>query len=193
MAMTQNTLAKSFKALHKPSSPLILANVYDAPSARAVASLVAAKAIATASYAVANAVGIEDDDMSIEANLAAVKAVVAATRVFEKPITIDFQDGYGEQLEDGISKLIDLGVVGINLEDYDKEAKVMYSVDEATDRIRKVLVIAKRRGVPDFVVNARCDTLVHGGGLPEVWTGISLCWCYECICLGRVLPGRNHS
>lgn len=36
------------------------------------------------------------------------------------------------------------------------------------DRIKKVLDTAHSFGIPDFVVNARCDVLVYGGSLREV-------------------------
>lgn len=168
MANVQNALAKAFKALHKPGSPIVLTNVYDAPSARAVASLTSAKAIATASYAVAKAAGVEDNDMTKETNLAAARAVASAVKEFSKPVTIDFQDGYGDLLEDATTELIEAGVVGVNLEDCDKEKQIMYSQDQAVARIKRLLAVAKSQGVHDFVVNARCDTLIHGGKLSEV-------------------------
>jgi 2-methylisocitrate lyase-like PEP mutase family enzyme len=44
----------------------------------------------------------------------------------------------------------------------------MHSKAEAVSRIKRALSTARQHGVPDFVVNARCDTLVQGGQLPEV-------------------------
>jgi 2-methylisocitrate lyase-like PEP mutase family enzyme len=170
MASTQNILAKGFKARHQPGSPLVLVNVYDAPSANAVASLPTAKAIATASYAVASAAGVGDDDLTHETNLAAANAIASAVKKYQKPVSIDFQDGYGEQLEEATAALLQIGVVGVNLEDCDKATHNMYSVVEAATRIKRVLTVAQSQGVPDFVVNARCDTLVHGGSLSEVIT-----------------------
>lgn len=168
MATVQNALARSFRALHTSGSPLIFANIYDAVSARAVASLPGAKALATASYAVAEAAGLRDDALTQAVNLAAARNIASAIKEFGKPLSVDFQDGYGDQLEAGITELIQAGVVGINLEDYNGSAKKCYSISEAADRVKKVLSTAAASGVPDFVVNARCDTLVHGGSLEEV-------------------------
>ncbi|RFU75061.1 carboxyphosphonoenolpyruvate phosphonomutase [Trichoderma arundinaceum] len=168
MANVTNTLAKSFKALHTPHYPLIFTNIYDAVSARAVASLPGAKAIATASYAVAEAAGLKDDTLTRAVNVAAAKNIASAIKEFGKPLSVDFQDGYGDQLEEGITELVEAGVVGVNLEDYNGSAKILYSISEATDRIKRVLSTASKLGVPDFVVNARCDTLVQGGALEEV-------------------------
>lgn len=165
---TTAALATTFRSLHNPSHPLILTNVHDAPSARAVASLPATTALATASYAVAVAAGLEDAELSLEANLAAVRPIAAIAKEHNLPLTVDFQDGYGDQLEKGVGALLDLGVVGINLEDRDKDTGAMMSLAVAAERVNRVVAVAKRRGVNDFVVNARCDTLIVGGAIDEV-------------------------
>ena len=163
-----NKLAIVLRNLHVPGKPLVLANVYDILSAQAVAGLPACKALATASYAVARAWGTEDDDMTLEENLNAVQGIGKVAAQFHKPLTVDIQDAYGNKLEEGITGLIDRGAVGVNLEDCDKDTQRMYSPEEAADRIKRVLEAAKGAGVPDFVVNARCDTLIHGGEVEEV-------------------------
>lgn len=165
--MSTQALAKILKSLHEPGNPVLLANVYDILSARAVASLPSCKALATASYAVATARGTTDEDLDLDTNLSQIPSIAAVAKDFDKPLTVDIQDGYGESLERAIASLIDYGVVGVNLEDCDKNGK-LYSPDKAVDRIRKTLAIAKNKGVPDFVVNARCDVLVQGGNLDEV-------------------------
>jgi hypothetical protein len=48
--------------------------VYDAVSARAVAALSGTQALATASFAVAAATGASDNDMTLETNMAALRA-----------------------------------------------------------------------------------------------------------------------
>lgn len=162
-----NDSAKRLKSLHKPGKPLILANVYDVLSARAVAELPSAKVLATASYGVARANGTQDDDMTLETNLEAVVGIAAVAREFDKPLTVDVQDAYGDRLEEAIGRLIDLGVAGVNLEDVDKESQKFHSIEVAADRVRRALDVARYKGVPDFVVNARCDTLVWGGKIEE--------------------------
>jgi 2-methylisocitrate lyase-like PEP mutase family enzyme len=163
-----NQLARTLKALHEPGKPLVLANVYDILSAEAVGSLQSCKALATASYAVARAWGTEDDDMTLETNLNAVAGIGKVAMKLKKPLTVDLQDAYGTELEDAIRGVIERGAVGINLEDCDKATSKMYPADEAANRVKQALAIAKKVGVPDFVVNARCDTLVHGGEMDEV-------------------------
>ena len=163
-----NTLARTLRSLQKPGKPLVLANVYDYPTADAVASLPSSHAIATASYAVARTFGVEDDDMTLEQNLAVAKLIGKAVAKHGKPLTVDLQDGYGNRLEEAIKGVVAAGAVGVNLEDCDKDAKKMYSLDEASDRVRRAIKAASGAGVPDFVVNARCDTLLHEGEMDEV-------------------------
>ncbi|KAF9770615.1 hypothetical protein IL306_011817 [Fusarium sp. DS 682] len=123
-------------ALHQPHSPVVFPNIYDAASAKAVASLPSAKALATASYAVAAAAGLRDDDLTMEINIAAATRIASAIKDFQKPLSVDFQDGYGDRLEDGIRQLLQAGVAGINLEDYNNTTKKMYSSDEAASSIK---------------------------------------------------------
>ena len=62
MKMTDQTRkAEHFRALHIPGTPLLLFNIWDAGSAKAVAAA-GAKAIATSSWSVANANGFADGE-----------------------------------------------------------------------------------------------------------------------------------
>lgn len=162
-----NSVAKAFRALHQPGSPLQLANVYDAITAKAVAPLPNTHALGTASYSVAAAAGLEDPDLDLESNLRAAKAVATVATYFKKPLTVDFQDGYGENLRSGIARLIEIGAAGVNIEDANKETGQMYSIEEAATRIRHVMQVAFDKGVPDFVVNARADCLLHNGTIED--------------------------
>ncbi|KAF1846706.1 PEP phosphonomutase-like protein [Cucurbitaria berberidis CBS 394.84] len=164
---TQNDTARAFKALHKPGDPLVLTNVWDAITANAVASLPATKALATASYAIAAAAGLSDDELTLEVNLRAVSAIAKVAKAHNLPLTADFQDGFGDQLDEGVRSVIKLGAVGINLEDFSRELGGLYPVAEAQERIRRVLAVAGEEGVPDFVVNARTDALFAGQNVDE--------------------------
>jgi 2-methylisocitrate lyase-like PEP mutase family enzyme len=163
---SQNDIAKTLKALHKPGDPIILTNVWDAISAKTVASLPETKAIATASYAVALAAGLEDPELDPETNLRAATAIAKVAKEFNKPLTVDFQDGWGDKLEVEVRKIIKVGAVGINLEDFGRDLNGgkggLYDIPVAQERIQKVLAIAKEEGVPDFVINARTDALLIG-------------------------------
>ncbi|KAJ5189632.1 Pyruvate/Phosphoenolpyruvate kinase [Penicillium cf. griseofulvum] len=167
---TQNDIAKHLRALHQPGNPLILTNVYDAATASIIASLPSAPAIATASYAIAATIGVDDNALTKAQNLTAIAAIAASVRALNpaKPLTVDLQDGYGDtaELADTINQIIALGVVGCNIEDMDATG-VLRSVDEAAARVRVVIQAAKAAGVPDFVVNARTDVLLTENGTIE--------------------------
>jgi 2-methylisocitrate lyase-like PEP mutase family enzyme len=170
MASSQlNDLAVTFKSLHKPGQPIVVANVHDIPSAKTVVPLPSLKAIATASWGIAFTAGLDDDDLDLETNINGIIAIGKIARQHGKPMTCDIQDGYGERLDEVISRIIkEADAVGVNLEDYSREKGGFYYVEEAAERVKRALKIAKDNGVSDFVVNARCDILVHGGKLEEV-------------------------
>src|SRR4051812_14068488 len=88
---TQREKAQLFASLHVPGGPLILYNVWDPGSAKAVAEA-GAKAIATGSHPVASANGFPDGHgMPMDLALANAARVVAAV---ELPVTIDFEGAY---------------------------------------------------------------------------------------------------
>lgn len=168
-----NTLAKRLKSLHVSGQPLLLANVWDASSAKAIASHSSTKAIATASYAIAMMHGVEDADLTLDLNLKGIEMVAKGLRnagkAEEVPLTADLQDGYADPPET-IRKAVELGVVGCNLEDADnsKPQLTLRSTEESISRIEAVLKAAKEAGVPEFVVNARTDIFGKEGTVHDV-------------------------
>ncbi len=168
-----NMLAKRLKSLHVPGQPLVLANVWDASSAKAIASHSRTKALATASYAIAMMVGVEDADLTLDLNLRGIEMVAQGLRnagkAEELPLTADLQDGYADPAET-IRKAVELGVVGCNLEDADntKPQLTLRGTDDSVSRVRAVLEAAKEAGVPDFVVNARTDIFGKDGTVEDV-------------------------
>ena len=167
----QNLRAAHFRSLHQPGNPLVLCNVYDAATARIVASNPSCQALATASYAIAYATGEKDDDsMSLETNIAAIRIISPVAAEFSKPLTVDLQDGYGSELPEAMRTIIHLGAVGCNIEDKNDQSGDLYPIGEATDRIRTALATATDAGVPSFAVNARTDTLTKGGSIDDAIT-----------------------
>ncbi len=162
-----NAEAQSFKALHVPGKPLLLANVHDAASAHLVASMPTCRALATASFSVALANGTEDAKLKLETQLSAVEAIAAVAREHNKPLTVDLQAGYADQLEEAIVKMVELGVVGVNIEDSDQTTNKIVDEHTAVERIKTAIAAATKAGLPDFVVNARSDTFLKEGNLEE--------------------------
>lgn len=158
-----NIAAKAFKQLHQPGNPVLLANVWDIASANVVAALPSSKVLATSSFAIARANGVEDDDLTPAMNREAIKAIAVVAKRYNKPLTVDIKDGYGSQLEEAITALVHAGASGANLEDFNIAEGKMYSEVDAVHRIERCLAVAQELGVPDFVLNARCDVLKNGG------------------------------
>ncbi len=109
--------AEQFQALHIPGEPLVLFNIWDPGSAKAVAAS-GAKAIATSSWAVANANGFADgESMPMLLALDNLRRIVGVTAL---PVTVDLESGYGDTPE-SVGEIFGLamnaGAVGCNLED----------------------------------------------------------------------------
>src|SRR5512134_1914231 len=94
--MTKHDPGSAFRALHRPGSPFILANAWDAGSARLLAAL-GAEALATSSAAHAFTLGRPDmGHVSRDESLAHAAGLVAATPL---PVSGDFENGFGETPE----------------------------------------------------------------------------------------------
>ncbi|MFZ5745081.1 MAG: isocitrate lyase/PEP mutase family protein [Pseudomonadota bacterium] len=148
----------AFKALHVPGDPLVLFNIWDAGSARAVARA-GAKAIATGSYGVAEAQGFSDgEDFSIDDALRNLERVL---RVTDLPVTLDFESGYGAnaaEVGQSVQRARAACAAGINMEDRMPGQAELIPLAEAADRV----AAAASSGL---FVNARCD--VYRGVKPE--------------------------
>src|SRR5499427_2633174 len=95
-AIDQARKAEEFRALHVPGKPLVLFNIWDAGTAKAVAAG-GAKAIATGSWSVASANGFVDGErIPLALAIDNLRRIVAAT---DLPVTVDLESGYGDAPE----------------------------------------------------------------------------------------------
>ena len=144
--------AQRLAELHRADEILVLANVWDVASARAVAAVDGVSALATASHSIAATLGYEDgENISLDEHLAMVERIVAAV---ELPVSMDFEAGYGDAGE-AARRAIGIGVVGGNLEDQLKP------LDESVAAVEAALAAGRDAGI-DFVLNARTDAYVRG-------------------------------
>ncbi|MEX3021071.1 isocitrate lyase/phosphoenolpyruvate mutase family protein [Kluyvera sp. STS39-E] len=106
-----------FTALHYQASPLLLANVWDASSARAAAQA-GYQALGTSSAAIATMLGYADgESLTFEELYFMVCRIRAASTL---PLNVDMESGYAETPDgvvENLLRLAALGVVGVNLED----------------------------------------------------------------------------
>ncbi|MBA3940118.1 MAG: isocitrate lyase/phosphoenolpyruvate mutase family protein [Sphingopyxis sp.] len=139
-----------FRALHVPGDPLILVNIWDAGSAKAVAGA-GARAIATGSYGVAGAQGRNDgEDFPLDDVFDNLGRILSVT---DLPVTIDMESGYGADpaaVGVSIGRARAAGAAGINMEDRLPGATELLPLAEAAARYRA----AADTGI---FVNARCD------------------------------------
>lgn len=159
MTADQRTAARTFAALHRAGDPLVLFNVWDAGSARAVEAG-GAQAIATGSWSVAAANGLDDgEQLPLELVLANLARIVASVRL---PVTIDLERGYAVEAN-GVARTvaaaIDAGAVACNLEDGRADGGLRRIVDQA-ERISQARRAADAHDLP-FFVNARTDVFLQ--------------------------------
>lgn len=153
--------APAFRALHKRGAPFILANAWDAGSARVLAAM-GAQAIGTSSAAHAFTLGRPDmGGVSRDEALAHAQDLVAATPL---PVSGDFENGFGEAPEtcaETVRLAAEAGLAGLSIEDTALPAETPYAADLAAERIRAAACAA--RALPrDFVLVARADGVMNG-------------------------------
>jgi len=146
--------ARAFHGLHRQGL-LVLANAWDAGSARLIESL-GARAIATTSCGVAWSHGYPDGDFLPMDRV--VWTIASIARVISVPLTADVEGGYSDDPQEvgaNVARVIDAGAAGINIEDG------LATVDLTAAKIAAARAAADRAGVELFI-NARCDVYLRG-------------------------------
>src|SRR5678816_653446 len=140
--LTQKEKAKQFHSLHRAGRLLILPNIWDCLGANLLESL-HYPAIATASASVAFTNGFDDgQNISFDSVLAILKKIAGSVNI---PVSADIESGFAEndtELKPNIKQLLATGIVGINIEDTDKqttsivpiETCLLYTSDAADER-----------------------------------------------------------
>ena len=171
--MNQSAKAARFAALHIKGAPLLLYNAWDAGSAQAILDA-GAKAIATSSWAVAEAQGYRDGEAIPVELVEQIVARIAGT--IDVPVTVDFEGGYSDDdqvLAANVFRLLALGVVGMNFEDRVVKGVGLYAVDRQAHRIAAIRDAADKQGVNLFI-NARTDVFLGQQGDPAQSVGEAL-------------------
>lgn len=157
-----SVLARTFRSLHVPGRPLVLFNVWDAGSAKAVAAA-GARALATGSWSVAAAHGFADgEQMPFDLCLANLQRIAGAT---DLPVTIDLEGGYGADpaaVGENVARALGAGAVGCNIEDSFPENGSLREASDQAARLRAAREAADALGIPAFL-NARTDVFFQAG------------------------------
>ena len=155
-----------FVKLHQQDEPLLIANVWNAQSARLFEKL-EFKALATSSAAVASTLGYSDgEQMSFDEYLFMVKRIRAVTSL---PLSVDLEGGYGaiaDEVVSNIKALVKEGVVGINLEDSTMVSGTRRILDAGifADKLAQISAGLNLAEIQCFI-NVRCDAFLLG--LPD--------------------------
>ena len=148
--------AKTFQALHVRGKPLVLFNIWDAGTAKAVTEA-GASALATGSWSVAAAHGYGDGEkIPLDFLVALAERIAQAS---DLPLSIDFEGGYSAEPElaaANVARILAAGAVGINFEDQILGGSGLHPADAQAARIRAIRAMADRHGMP-FFINARTD------------------------------------
>lgn len=156
---TQADLASDFRTLHLKGDPVVLYNIWDAGSAKAVAEA-GAKAIATGSAPAAMANGYSDGQaLPLDLALANVARITAAVSL---PVSMDFEGGYAlepEAVTANFSRAVTAGAVGFNFEDQIVGGDGLYAIDVQARRIKAARQGCDTNGVGAFL-NARTDVFL---------------------------------
>ena len=160
----QASKAEAFRTLHRGPRLLLMANAWDAITARLFEAEGFA-AVATTSGGVSWAVGYPDGEAAPWDEVVGQTARIA--RAVAVPVTADIEAGFGETPEAvgrSIGDLIRAGIVGVNLEDGLRSGSPpIRSVEDAVARIRAAREAARAAGVP-IVINARTDVYIKNIG-----------------------------
>lgn len=149
--------AKAFQQRHLGPQILVIANAWDAASAR-VFEHAGIVAVGTGSAGIAFSHGYPDNErIPRDVILNATREIVRAVKV---PVTADILTGLGETVEEVVAtvkEIIAMGAVGVNIEDGTDDGPRLIDLSQQLEKIRAVSDAVKESGVP-IVVNARTDS-----------------------------------
>jgi 2-methylisocitrate lyase-like PEP mutase family enzyme len=155
--------ATLFQSLHYRPEPLIIANPWDAGTARILTAL-GFEALSTTSGGLAITLGRRDGTASITRDeaLANAKAIADATHL---PVAADLENGYGpspEAAAETIRLAAKAGLVGGSIEDATNDpAHPIYDFDHAVERVAASAEAAHALPFP-FMFVARAENYLHG-------------------------------
>jgi len=173
---TQSEKAARFADLHKGPGAFVIANPWDAGSARLLAGL-GFQALATSSGASAGILGKRDGKVTRDEALAQARAICAAT---DLPVSADLEKGFGDApaaAAETIRLAAEAGLVGGSIEDAtgDKD-KPLYDIGQATERVAAAAQAA--RALPfAFLLTARAENYLRGN--PDLGDTIRRLQAYE--------------
>jgi 2-methylisocitrate lyase-like PEP mutase family enzyme len=158
---TQSDKAARFRALHAGPGAFVIANPWDAGSARVLAAL-GFPALATSSGAQAGVLGRRDGRVARDEALAHARAIVEAT---DLPVSADLEKCFGDApavVAETIRLAAGTGLVGGSVEDATGDkAKPLYDFAHAVERVAAAAEAARALPFP-FTLTARAENFLRG-------------------------------
>jgi 2-methylisocitrate lyase-like PEP mutase family enzyme len=161
MSISQAGKAARFRALHEGPRAFVIANAWDAGSARVLAGL-GFEALATSSGACAGTLGRRDGQVSRAEALEHGRAIAAAT---DLPVSADLEKGFGDAPAEAAATIRlagEAGLAGGSIEDAtgDRERPI-FDFSLAVERVAAAAEAA--HGLPfAFVLTARAENFLRG-------------------------------
>ncbi|MDR3530957.1 MAG: isocitrate lyase/phosphoenolpyruvate mutase family protein [Rhodopila sp.] len=157
----QTEKAEIFRALHEAPGTFVIANAWDAGSARILTAL-GFKALATSSGACAGVLGRRDGMVTRDEALAHSKAIVDAT---DLPVSADLEKGFGDAPQaaaETIRLAAEIGLVGASIEDATGDPqRPLFDASHAQERIVAAVEAARSVSFP-FTLTARTENYLRG-------------------------------
>lgn len=154
------TKTTHFRNAHQQKKPLVLLNIWNVASADELTTQTI-NLIPTGSYAMSDHYGYQDgENMPFDELLGYIRQMDTQNNY----ITADIESGYatnGLELAKNIEALINIGVIGINIEDKKPNTETLYSIAEQCVRL---LAIKHQTNAmkKDLFINVRTDTYFIG-------------------------------
>jgi 2-methylisocitrate lyase-like PEP mutase family enzyme len=174
--VTQNEKAIRFRNLHQGPRAFVIANPWDAGSARVLAGL-GFEGLATSSGASAGILGRRDGKVTRNEALAQARAIVEAT---DLPVSADLEKGFGDApsaAAETIRLAAEVGLVGGSIEDATGDkGKPLYDINHAAERVAAAVQAARALSFP-FTLTARSENFLRGN--PDLDDTIKRLQAYE--------------
>jgi 2-methylisocitrate lyase-like PEP mutase family enzyme len=152
---------QTLRALHQAPGSFVIANAFDAGSARILEGL-GFKALATSSGAAAGVLGRIDGSITRDESLAQARGMVDAVSI---PVSADLENGFGDApgtVAETIRMAIDTGLAGASIEDATGvAAEPIYGFSQAVERIAAAVEAARTMG-NGFMITARSENFLRG-------------------------------
>lgn len=168
-------LAGRFLALHRGPEPLLLANAWDAGTAKALGFL-GFQALATTSAGHAATLGRRDGGVTRDEAIAHAAQLVSAT---DLPVSADLEDGFADDPEhsaETVRLAVEVGLAGCSVEDWSRDRRTILDLGLARAKMAAAAEAA-HGGDRKLVLTGRAEN--HFRGVDDLGDTIARLQAYQ--------------